>query len=80
MLINGITKASGNLWKYYRDEPFLDDNGTANFPAANSALFKFKQKIASETSNDGRKIVETMVPLIYLINFWGTLFVKLISF
>ena len=43
----------GNLWKYYRDEPFLDDNGIANFPAANSALFKFKQKITSETSNDG---------------------------
>ena len=41
---NNYSKTSGSLWKYYRDEPALDDVGAfANF-LVNSASFKFKQK------------------------------------
>ena len=42
------SKTSENLWKYYRDEPALDNNGNIiDFPANNnnSASFKFKQEI-----------------------------------
>ena len=62
-----IQKASGILWKYYRDEPFLDANGViANFPAVNNnnTSFKFKQKITGKTAVGGTKDVEIMVPLI----------------
>ena len=43
-------------WHYYRDETFLNANGAiAEFSADNnnSALFKFKTKIAGRTGNDG---------------------------
>ena len=42
---DSYSKTSGSLCQYYRDEPFLDDNGAiADFPADNnnSASFKFK--------------------------------------
>ena len=58
MPMYNLIKTSGSLWQYYRDEPFLDDNGAiADFPAGNnnSALFKFKTKIADRTGNDGTK-------------------------
>ena len=44
---DNYSKASGSLWHYYRDEPFLDGNGAiADFLADNnsSALFKFFKK------------------------------------
>ena len=58
MPMYNLIKTSGSLWQYYRDETFLDDNGAiADFPAGNnnSALFKFKTKIADRTGNDGTK-------------------------
>ena len=45
---DNYSKLSGSLWLFYRDEPFIDDNGAiADFPADNnnSALVKFKTKI-----------------------------------
>ena len=66
------SKTSGSLWKYYRDEPALDNNGNIiDFPANNnnSASFKFKQEITWQTGNGGTKDVEIMVPLKYLNNF-----------
>ena len=66
------SKTSGNLWKYYRDEPALDNNGNIiDFPANNnnSASFKFKQEITWQTGNGGTKDVEIIVPLKYLNNF-----------
>ena len=49
------SKISGSLWQYYTDEPALTDAGVIdNFPA-NSAQFKFKQKIAGSTGDDGTK-------------------------
>ena len=57
---DNYSKRSGSLWQYYRDEPFLDANGTiADFPADNdsSASFKFRTKIAGRIGNNGRKDV-----------------------
>ena len=56
---DNYSQTFGSLWQYYRDEPFLDDNGAiADFPDDdnNSALFKFKTKIAIRTGNDGTKM------------------------
>ena len=71
------SKISGSLWhyySYYRDEPFLNDNGPiADFPADNnSASFKFKTKIAvrvRNNGNNGTKNVKIRVPLKYTSDF-----------
>ena len=58
--------------QYYRVEPFLDDHGAnVDFPVDdnNSALFKFKTKIAGRTGNDGTKNVKIRVPLKYTSSF-----------
>ena len=76
------TKMSGSLWQYYRDEPFLNNNGTiADFPADNndSTSFKFKTKIAARIGNYGTKNVKIRLPLKYLINFWKSLEMPLIN-
>ena len=70
---------SGSLWKYYRDEPALDNNNNIiDYPNSNNnnnnkISFKFKEKIAGQTGNDGTKNIEIMVSLKYLSNFWRTL-------
>ena len=72
----------GTLWLYYRDEPFLDNNGAiVDFPEDNnnSASMKVKIKIADRTGNDGTKNVKVRVPLKYLTNFWRTLEMLLIN-
>ena len=73
---NNYSKTSGTLWEYYRDEPFLNDNGTiADFPADNnnnSVSFKFKTKIAVRIKSNDTD-VKILVPLKYLSNFWRTL-------
>ena len=62
------SKTSGSLWNYYRDEPCLN----ANYAIAglladnnNSALFKFKTKIAGRIKDHGTKINKIRVPLNY---------------
>ena len=66
---NNYSKTSGSLWQYCRDEPALTNAGAvANFPG-NSASFKFKQKVAGSTGDNGTKAVQIMVPLKYLSNF-----------
>ena len=75
-------KTSGSLWRYCRDEPALDNNGNIiDFPDDNnnSSSFKFKQKIARQTGNDGTKDVGIMVPLKYLSNFWRAVKMPLIN-
>ena len=56
------SKKFGSLWHYYKDELFLNANGViTNFLANNnnnSALFKFKTKIAGSTGNDGTKMLK----------------------
>ena len=75
-------KTSESLWLYYRDEPFISDNGNITDVADdhNSVSFKYKQKIRGQTKNDGRNDVEIMVPLEYLSNFWRNLEMLLINF
>ena len=79
---NNYSKISGCSWQYHTDEPALTSAGAiTNFHAANnSALFKFKQKIAYKTdAADGRKDAEIMVPLKYLSNFWKIFEMPLIN-
>ena len=67
-------KTSGSLWQYYRDKPFINDGGVIDVPDdPDSASFKYN------TGNDGKKIVQIMVPLKYLINFWRILEMPLIN-
>ena len=69
---DAYSKASESLWRYYRDEPALDNNNNiADFHAAdnNSHSFKFQQKITGQTENSETKDVEVMLPLKYLSNF-----------
>ena len=51
-------KTFGSFWQCYRDEPVLTNNGIiVDFPGDNnSALTKFKQKITSQTGNDGKSM------------------------
>ena len=70
------------LWKYYRDEPALTDTGAIKkfyVHDNNSALFKSKQKITGKIAFNGRKDVETAVPLKCVSNFRRTLEMLLIS-
>ena len=75
-------KLSGSLWHSYRDEPSLDNNSNiADFTGANhnNKSIKYKPKIAGQTDDDSKKIVEIIVPLKYLSNFWRTNEILLIS-
>ena len=79
---SNYSKTSGSLWQFYRDEPFINDNGAiADFPADknNSSSFKYKTKITGRIEHDGTKNVKTRVPLKSLSNFWRTLEMQLIN-
>ena len=66
------SKTSGSLWQYYKDDP--NDN------VANSESFKSKAKITGKTPNNGNtKVIQIIVPLKYLSNFWKTLEMGLIN-
>ena len=55
---NNYSKTSGSLWQYYRDEPFLNNNGAiGDFSVANNNtdLFIFKQKITGKTAAGGTR-------------------------
>ena len=70
---DNYAKTIGSLWQYFRDEP--DDN-IEDFES-----FKSKIKITGKTpDDDNEKDVEIMIPLKYLINFWRTLEMPLISY
>ena len=70
---DNYAKTTGSLWQYFRDEP--DDN-IEDFES-----FKSKIKITGKTpDDDNEKDVEIMIPLKYLINFWRTLEMPLISY
>ena len=87
MLIYSLTEDSHyyskhqeKLWQYYRDDPALDvNNAITDFLTdnKNSALFKFKTKIAGKIENDDTK--EVKIPLKYLSNFWRTLEIPIIN-
>ena len=70
-------KTTGNLWNYYRDEPNSSiggRNNNVNYYVKDSKSFDYKTSITGKLEGiDRAKDVEIVVPLKYLINFWGTL-------
>ena len=72
---DNYSKTSGSLWQYCKDIPAEDDDGNIiNFNGVNNTYsFNFKNKLTSQTNNDGIINVEIMVSLKYLSNFWRTL-------
>ena len=78
---DNYTRTTGSLWQYCKDIPARkDDNNIVVFTENNTTdSFKFKAKITGQTGNNGTKIVEIMVPLKYLGNFWRTLEMPLIN-
>ena len=65
------SQTSGSLGQYYRDEPYLDCNGIADFLLIIITVFR-KTKIAGRIGNGSTKDVKIMVSLKYLSNFWST--------
>ena len=78
---HNYSKTSGGLRQYCTDEPFIDNDGDIiDIPDdPDITSFKYKQKITSQTGDNGRKDVQITVPLKYLSNFWGTLEMQLIN-
>ena len=70
---DNYSKTSGSLWRYYKDIPLVNNGGDIvdfNGGDDTSDSFKFKEKITSQTNDDGEvNGVEIMVPLKYLSNF-----------
>ena len=87
-------KITGSLWNYYRDEPNIyPDNNYNQNSITNSESFKYKTSITGKTSNENqennenteqentktKKIIEIVVPLKQLSNFWRTIEMPLIN-
>ena len=69
---NNYLKTPESLWKYYRDEPALNNDGAIiTFDENNDN--EFKEKITVKTGADGIKHIQIAVPLKHLSNFWRTL-------
>ena len=70
---DNYSKTSGSLWRYYKDIPLVNNGGDIvdfNGGDDTSDSFKFKEKITSQTNDDGEvNGAEIMVPLKYLSNF-----------
>ena len=62
--IDNFSKISESLWQYYRDEPFISNNGVIIDVPDNhdSASFKSKQIVTDQTGNNARKDVQIIVP------------------
>ena len=80
--IDNSLKASGRLWQYYSDQPFLNNAGAVvDFTGVNknSKQSKCKQNITIETDVNNTKIFKILVPLKYLSNFWKNIEISLIN-
>ena len=69
------------VWQFYRDEPFINNNGIIidGPDDTGNASFKFKQKLTIQTRNDGLKNVQIMVVSKHLSNFWKALEMQLLN-
>ena len=78
---DNYSKTSGNLWQFYRHEPFVNNHGVIlDVPVdSDNASFSYEQKIIGQTGNYGTKVVQIMVLLKYLSNFWRTFEMPLIT-
>ena len=66
---NIFWKTSARLWKYYRNEPALDNNNNIiDFPTNNNTILLKKKKIG-KTGNVAIKDVKIMLPLKFLSSF-----------
>ena len=74
-------QTSGSLQQYYTDEQAKNNNSLIIdfLDDAESALFKFKEKVTGQTKNDGTKDIQIMVPFKYLKSFWKTFEMALIK-
>ena len=74
-------KTTGSLWQYCKDIPARNANDEIVIFAEGNTTdsFNFKVKSTGRTEDDGTKIVEIMVPLKHLSNFWRTLEMPLIN-
>ena len=76
-------KTTGSLWNYYRDEPsggLGGANNNINYSIKDSQSFDYKTSVTSKLEGiNGTKVVEIIVPLKYLSNFWRTLDMPLIN-
>ena len=80
---NNYSKPTRILWQYCRDELALDDgDAITDFKHLMLLLIRLKsnKKVTGKASNNGTKIVEIMVPLKNLSNFWRTLEISLIYY
>ena len=80
---DNCAKASGTLWQFYRDVPAVSgDSPNVNFDVGNTTtkLFNVKVRLADQATDNGIKIVQTMVALKYLSTFWRTLEMLLINY
>ena len=70
---DSYSKTSRSLWQYYKDE--------SNDNLADSESFKSKEKVTENTrANINAKVVQIIVPLKYLRNFWRTPEMSLVNF
>ena len=74
---DNYSKTSWSLWQYHTDEPFTENTDIPD--NLDTTSFKYKQNITNQTGNNGTKDIQTIVPLKYLSNFWGTLEMSLIN-
>ena len=67
-------KTSGILFQFCRNIPALDNDGAVtDFTEANvTDSLNLNKNLTGQTGDNGTKIVELMVPLKYLSNFWRT--------
>ena len=72
---DNYSKTSGILWQF-----FTEIGKIVNFNENNATkLFNLKEKLTDQTDNNDTKIVEIMLLLKYLNNFWRTLEMPLIN-
>ena len=82
---DNYSKTYGSLWQYCKEIPAVDDDGdivdfnSTDGTANTTNSFNFKAKITGQTINKGIIIVEILVPLKYISNFWRTLEMPLIN-
>ena len=69
------------MWQYCKDILAVNNNvDIVEFNGANdTGSLNFKAKITGQAGNNGTKIVEIMIPLKYLSNFWRTLEMSLVN-
>ena len=75
-------KTTGSLWNYYRDEPNSStDNNNVTHSILNSESFGYKANFIGRVTQNNliKNDVKIVIPPKYLINFWKSLNIPLIT-